>query len=238
MSSRLGFGFRRSCRVAPLLTALALMASCGLADDRSDKAKQERPKNAAPKTAAKVEKAAARAQAPASPITPEREAAALAFARENHAELASLLDGLKRNAPKEYQAALIDLDRAVDRIGKLKDKSPDRYEFELADWKITSRIRLLAARLTMSSDPIVEVELRAALRERLDLRLAFQRTERDRLQSRVAKLDQQIEEMASKADATIEKQVLELRKTLPTAKPATKSKPKKPATTPADAKQL
>lgn len=223
---------RLSCRVGLLLTALALMASPGLADDKADKAKQDRAKNAA-----KVERASARAQAPVSPITPEREAAALAFARENHAELASLLDGLKRNAPKEYQAALIDLDRAVDRIGKLKDKSPDRYEFELADWKITSRIRLLAARLTMSSDPIVEVELRTALRERLDLRLAAQRAERDRLQGRVTKLDQQIEEMASKADATIEKQFLELRKTLPT-RPTTKTKPKKPATAPADAKQL
>ncbi len=223
---------RLSCRVALLLTALVLMASPGLADDKADKAKQDRAKNAA-----KVERASARAQAPVSPITPEREAAALAFARENHAELASLLDGLKRNAPKEYQAALIDLDRAVDRIGKLKDKSPDRYEFELADWKITSRIRLLAARLTMSSDPIVEVELRTALRERLDLRLAAQRAERDRLQGRVTKLDQQIEEMASKADATIEKQFLELRKTLPT-RPTTKTKPKKPATAPADAKQL
>lgn len=223
---------RLSCRVGLLLTALALMASPGLADDKVDKAKQDRAKNAA-----KVERASARAQTPVSPITPEREAAALAFARENHAELASLLDGLKRNAPKEYQAALIDLDRAVDRIGKLKDKSPDRYEFELADWKITSRIRLLAARLTMSSDPIVEVELRTALRERLDLRLAAQRAERDRLQGRVTKLDQQIEEMASKADATIEKQFLELRKTLPT-RPTTKTKPKKPATAPADAKQL
>lgn len=237
MNDFLGFGFRLSCRVAPMLTVLALMSSPGLADDQSDKSKQDRPKNAVPKTAAKVEKAAARAQTAATPITPEREAAALAFARENHAELASLLDGLKRNAPKEYQAALVDLDRAVDRIGKLKDKSPDRYEFELADWKITSRIRLLAARLTMSSDPIVEVELRTALRERLDLRLAAQRAERDRLQGRVAKLDQQIEEMASKADATIEKQFLELRKTLPT-RPTTKTKPKKPATAPADAKQL
>lgn len=233
MNDLLLIGFRRVNQVNLLLAVLSLMALPGLADDKSDKAKQDRSKNAA-----KVEKAAARAQTPVSPITPEREAAALAFARENHAELASLLDGLKRNAPKEYQAALIDLDRAVDRIGKLKDKSPDRYEFELADWKITSRIRLLAARLTMSSDPIVEVELRTALRERLDLRLAAQRAERDRLQSRVTKLDQQIEEMASKADATIEKQFLELRKTLPATRPATKTKPKKPATPPADAKQL
>jgi len=233
MENRLLIGCRRLPRMMLLLAAVAMLASSGLADDKSDKAKQERSKNVA-----KVEKAAARTQPSVTPITPEREAAALAFARDNHAELASLLEGLKRNAPKEYQAALIDLDRTVDRIGKLKDKSPDRYEFELADWKITSRIRLLAARLTMSSDPVVEVELRTALRERLDLRLSAQRAERDRLQGRVTKLDQQIEEMASKADATVEKQFLELRKTLPAAKPVPKNKPKKPATAPVDAKQL
>jgi len=162
-------------------------------------------------------------------ISPEREAAAILFARENHPELAALLDGLKRNAPREYQAALADLDRTVERIGKLKEKSPDRYQVEIADWKISSRIRLLAAGLAMSEDPTVEAELRAALRERLELRLGTQRAERDRLQSRVTRLDQQIEDMTSRADATIEKQLTDLRKTLPAARTPVKPKAKRPA---------
>lgn len=206
-----------------LIGAILLLSAgaCLVADDKTDKPTGERPK-----AAAKAEKAAAKQ--PVVTISEEREAAALAFAHENHAELSALLEGLKRNAPKEYRAALVDLDRAVERLAKAKEKSAERYEFELADWKITSRIRLLAARLTMSSDPTVELELRAALRERLDLRLAAQRTERDRLQNRVAKLDQQIDEMASKADATIEKQFQDLKKSLPTSKPAAKAKAKKP----------
>ena len=212
----------------PVVALLAMVISIGsgfarpgLADDKLD---QERPM-----CAAKAEKIAARVQAPAVAITAEREAAALMFAQQNHPELASLLDGLKRNAPKEYQAALVDLDRAVERLGKVRERSAERYEFELAEWKVTSRIRLLAARLTMSSDPTVEAELRSALRERLDLRLANQRAERERLQVRVTKLDQQIEELASKSDATVEKQFLELQKTLPVARPVAKSKPKKAA---------
>jgi hypothetical protein len=214
----------------PLLTVALVVAfaSQGFADDKSDKSdKGEKTSKERPKPVAKVERAAAKSPPAVTPISPERETAALQFAHENHPELAALLEGLKRNAPKEYQAALVDLDRAIERLGKFKEKSPERYEFELSDWKITSRIRLLAARLSMSSDPTVETELRAALRERLEMRLAAQRIERDRLQNRASKIDQQIEETASRADATVEKQFQELKKTLPAAS-STKSKPKKP----------
>ena len=231
--------FRR--RIAAVLAvafaACVMFVRPVLADEISDAASvtSEVPNKARPKNAARIEKGAAKPPAPAVVITPGREAAALAFARENHAELASLLDALKRNAPKEYQAALVDLNRAVERLGKVREKSAERHGFELAEWKITSRIRLLAARLSMSSDPVVEGELRALLRERLELRSSAQRAERDRLQVRVGKLDQQIEELASKADATVEKQFVELRKTLPAARPPAKSKTKKPVS-PADAK--
>jgi hypothetical protein len=182
------------------------------------------------KNPAKAEKAAAnKAHAATTKISPEREAAAIEFAKQNHPELAGLLPGLKQNAPKEYQAALLDLDRTVERLAKSKDKSPERHQFELAEWKLTSRIRLLAARLTMSDDPVVEAELRAALRERLELRLDSQRSERDRMQKRVDRLDQQIDEMSSKADAILEKQFADLRKTSPAPKPAAKNKVKRPA---------
>ena len=215
-----------------VLVVVAIMGhvlnSVSLADDKArEKASEkqsDKTKDVA-KNAAKVEKP----RTPVVTISPEREAAAILFARENHSELAALLDGLKRNAPREYQAALADLDRTVERIGKLKEKSPDRYQVEIADWKISSRIRLLAARLAMSEDPTVEAELRAALRERLELRLGTQRAERDRLQSRVTRLDQQIEDMTSRADATIEKQLTDLRKTLPAARTPAKPKAKRPA---------
>ena len=179
----------------------------------------------------KVEKSAAnKAHAVAVKVTSEREAAVLEFARQNHPELASLLQGLKQNAPRQYQAALADLDRTAERLARSKDKSPERHEFELAEWKLTSRIRLLAARLAMSDDPVVEGELRAALRERLESRLAAQRWERDRLQKRVSKLDQTIDDMSSKTDAIVERQFAELRKSLPASKPTVKNKAKRPAT--------
>lgn len=194
---------------------------------KAENAKSEKPaaksEKAQPKPVTKVPvksapatgKNAPEAKRSAVRIPAEREAAALAFARENHPELAALLEGLKENAPKEYGAALVDLDRAVERLARTRERSAERHAVELADWKITSRIRLLAARLTMSPDPAVEAELRAALRERLELRLAAQRTERDRLQARAEKLTQQIELQQSQWDAILEKQFQELQTTLP-----------------------
>lgn len=228
-------------------------------NDKTGKTSKERPKDSAKsrKPADKSLVAPTKSSVPAKNVTPaknnaspknnaqaktnavrissDHEAAALAFASENHPELAALLDGLKQNAPKEYQAALVDLHRAVERLAKVKERSLERHEFELAEWKMTSRIRLLAARLTMSSDPAVEAELRAALRERVEFRLAAQRTERDRLRTRLGKLDEQIEETTSTADAIVEKQFLELRKSLP-VRPAARSKLKKPAARAAETK--
>lgn len=174
------------------------------------------------------DKAAKKPAAVVLPISPERETAAIEFAQQNHPELVPILQGLKKNGRKEYQAALADLDRTADRLTKLKEKSPERYEFQLAEWKISSRIRLLAAKLAMGEDPSVESELRAALRERVELRLNAQRTERDKLQKRVEKLDQTIGELASKTDSQIETQLQELKSTMRATKAAAKGKVKRP----------
>ena len=212
--------------VGLLLTALLLTSSSGFGEEPkpsvSDSGK------ASSKTPTKAENIAPKRNALATQVSPEREAAVIAFAQQNHPELVSLLLGLKQNAPKEYQAALAELDRTVEQLAKSKEKSPDRYEFLLADWKLTSRIRLLAAKLAMADDPVLEGELHAALRERLELRLASQKTERERLQKRIEKLDQTISDTTSKSDALIEKQLAELRSKRAVPKAAGKSKAKRP----------
>lgn len=225
------FGFRFIAAVM-LLACAAGSCQLLLADDAPPNAADSGASKAKPAKTEKIvaaeKPATKKAAATAVPISPEREAAAIEFAQQNHSELVSLLQNLKQSAPKEYQAALADLDRTADRLSKLKDKSPDKYEPQLTDWKLTSRARLLAARLAMSDDPAVETELRSTLRERLELRLGVQRAERDRLQKRVEKLDQVIDEMSAKMDAQVEKQFSELHKTLPAPKTAAK-KVKRPA---------
>jgi len=80
-------------------------------------------------------------------FTPEREAAALTFVRAHHPELAELLDRLKTRRPQEYQKAIRELFRASERLAQSQEQAPQRYEMELSEWKLQSRVQLLVARM-------------------------------------------------------------------------------------------
>ena len=184
---------------------------------------------AKPNNAAKPERNAAsgKAHAAATKITPEREAAAIAFAVQNHPELATLLTNLKQNNPTEYHAAVVELDRIVERLAAMKQKNSQQHDSELALWKLDSRIRLLAARLTMSDNPAIEAELKAAVREKVELTLAERKAERERLQKRVEKLDQTIGELSTKLDDVAEKEFAAIKRSAQSSKPTTKARPVK-----------
>lgn len=194
----------------------------------------KRPGATKPDQTPKPDKSAANAKpdatvTKASPakLTPEREATAMAFAQENHAELATLLTNLKQNNPTEYRAAVVELDRIAERLALLKSKNALQYDSELTHWKMDSRIRLLAARLTMSGNPTLEAELKAAVREKVELTLTERRAERDRLQKRVEKLDQTIGELSTRLDEATEKELAAVKRSLQSNKPTAKAKPAK-----------
>ena len=168
-------------------------------------------------------------------ISAARETAILDFVKTNHAELIPLLEGIKEKAPAEYAAAMIDLDRTLTRLEKIKDAMPARYEAQLVDWKMTSRIRLLTARLAFSNDPdAVETELRAAVRERLEKRLTAQRAEREQALHRVEKLNSSINDLSTNMDSLIDKEVTQLKAARPAlqAKVPKKAKPSAAVETP------
>ncbi len=142
----------------------------------------------------------------------QTEVAVLEFARSHHAELAGLLESLKNNAPNEYQSAIIDLDRTRERLERSRKSNPERYELELAEWKASSRIRLLAARLAMGGDTTLEAELKVALRERYDLRIQLLQEERLRLQKKVTKLEESIAEQERRRADLLEKEFTTLQK--------------------------
>jgi len=145
------------------------------------------------------------------------ETAAVEFARTHHPELASLLEQLKKSAPKEYQAAITDLDRSRERLERNRTRIPERYELELAEWKVNSRIRLLVAKMSMSGDAPLDAELLAALRERVDIRLELLKDERERTAKRLERLDEQIAEQKSRADDVVERELATIRKGITSA---------------------
>ena len=131
----------------------------------------------------------------AADITPAREAAAHTFVKQHHPELSDLLTLLQEQNPKEYDRAIRELFRESERLANLRERDEERYELELRVWKINSRVRLAAARITMGETPELRRDLRDLLLEQIDARRAALVNERDKTAERLEKLDKQIQQM-------------------------------------------
>lgn len=150
-------------------------------------------------------------------MTPERQAAALKFAELHHPELHDLVNGLKESQRRqaEYQKAIRQLYRDSERLARLKERVPSRYELALKQWQLDSRLRLLVARMTMSAgEPELQAQLEDLLEKRLETRLALLKHDRKRLAARLARLDEQIQEIEEDPQETIEKDLLRIQRSL------------------------
>lgn len=139
-----------------------------------------------------------------------REAGALEFAKANHPELAALLDQLRSSNPKAFANAVAELIKAQERLARVQERTPDRYESELALWKLDSRIRLLAAQSAMKDTDEVTAELRGLLAERRELKLSRMKEDRERQQARLQKLDESIAEMEAAGDQAVDNELEQL----------------------------
>jgi hypothetical protein len=141
------------------------------------------------------------------PLPSERETAAALFALQQHPELADLLARLKKSHPDQYAKAIRELDKTRERLEKQHNKDPERYAILLHEWQLDSRIRLLAARLTMGATPELEHELRQMLLERHDVRLQLLTFDRERAKGRVQKLNDQIVENVQSRESSVNREL-------------------------------
>lgn len=210
----------------------------GIADDKP--AKNNKPSDA--KTSAdKTEKKLVADKVPvkkpavsepakndAEPIPPKREAAAIKFAQQHHPELAELLDRLKASHPDQYTKALRELDKTRERLEKAHENDADRAAMMLREWQLDSRVRLLAARITMSTSEELETELRQALTERHDTRLQLLTYDREKSKTRLQKMDEQIAEYVQNREVSIDREFDRIKKSAEMRKkPTTKSASKR-----------
>ncbi|RUL89365.1 hypothetical protein [Tautonia sociabilis] len=133
-----------------------------------------------------------------------REKMALEFVRQHHPELAGLLAPLKTMDRGAYDAAIRELSRTRENLDRQRRRDPERAGLVLSSWKATSRVDLITARLISKPDDKRERELREAIAEQLAAQLALQKYDRARLQERLEQLDQQIQRLERRGDATIE----------------------------------
>ncbi len=197
-------------------------------DKKGDNANTDKAKSPAGKTTAAKSAAAKKPNVrPLAPLSAEREAAALAFARAHHPELAALIDKLRRDNRRDYDRAIRELSQACERLTRLKKQSAAQYELSLAAWKLDSRAQLLAAHLTISQTPALEAELKQVLADRADVRLKEYKFEQARLQDRLTKVKASIQALETDKNGLVEKDLLRIKRSIASrrhpARPANKS---------------
>lgn len=181
----------------PALAACVLAASA-MAYDGPDSDKDPKKTSAQP---AVQKPATAEAQA-----SPEVEAAALAFVREHHPELAELVLRLKPMKPVEYQRAIRELARVSKNLAAIAARNPRLYELSLSTWKARSRVELVTAKLASASGPSpqLESELRQAVEDQLENEIRQQTFERDQAAERVKKLSDNVGRLESRRTSLVE----------------------------------
>ncbi len=201
-----------------------------VADDKDKPAKGNKPNeartNKPEKKSAPADKPASKKIAPTEPdldaISPQREAEAIAFAQKHHAELAELLSRLKASHPDQYAKGLRELDRTRERLEKQRERDADRFAILLREWQFDSRVRLLAARITMSNSAELETELRQVLTARHDVRLQLLTYDREKSKARVHKMDEQIAEHVQNRNVSIDREVDRIKKSAEVRKKSAK----------------
>lgn len=167
-----------------------------------------------------------------------REDSALAFVREHHPELASLLEQLKVMNPREYERAILEIDQVSRSLENIQSRSPKRYELGVEAWKAKSKVELLAARWVSAPSAELESQLRAALEEQAEVELRVQQLERAQLRERLKKTEEQIDRLKNHRDKWVESRFQGLRNKNQRKRQldAGKSAPAKPARTKGDSK--
>lgn len=144
-------------------------------------------------------------------MTKAREAAALAFVREHHAELEELLIQLGESQPKQYEAAIRDLFRTSERLAAFHERDSDRYAMELTTWKLNSRVQLLSARLLMTpADKQLREKLKQAMLDHAAVRRELLTLERERVTKRLDKIEAQIKSIDQGAERMVDRQIKNL----------------------------
>jgi hypothetical protein len=171
--------FADACRCAApwclALAALAVLVSTAVAQQRVPQGaspnRRGTPRQSEPGLSsggARLPKAAPRSVT----FTPEREAAALAFVRNNRPELAPVLEQLQKSKPEEYRRAICDLFWTSEALAKLHDDDPRWHELALKTWKLESQTHYLASQL--AGDPPDAAELRKELQQTVEQLVAAQ----------------------------------------------------------------
>lgn len=182
---------------APLFSVSAQEKAAGQKQppkNQTDRVRDKKPANSKPtakdakKTGLQSDRAPAKRTA-APRLKPEQEAKAMTFADEHHPELANLLRQLKKKSAPQYIRGLREVWTTSQRLERIRERQPERFESQIKQWKCYSEIRLLTARYVLTNDEKLAPRIQTLLKSHQETKLQATQAERDRIAGRLKELD-------------------------------------------------
>ncbi len=158
-------------------------------------------------------------------IDAEREKLAIEFAKSHHPELAKLIQRLKQHKPREYKRAIRDLDTTLTKLDRFKSRDSERYRLTLERWEVDSRIRLLAARVSVMGTSDDQSELKSLLTKRVDLQLELLRHDQKMAEKRIEKIQNSIKDIEQNRESFVDSELTKIKRSI--KKPGQQTKKQK-----------
>ena len=147
-------------------------------------------------------------------INPKREKLAIAFAKSHHPELAKLIQRLKKHKPREYKRAIRDLDATLTKLERFKNRDGERYRLTLERWEVDSRIRLLAARVSVMGSSKNKSALKTLVKQRVDLQLELLQHEYKMAENRIEKLKKSISNIEQNQESIVDTELKKVQRSI------------------------
>lgn len=164
-----------------IVLGMSIMSAAGAQTDADKSTVENAPKKSANRESPRL-----------ATVTADQERSILAFVSTHDSKLHGLLGELKSSRPVAYQRALVDLNRTTERLAQIKRNRPHAYDLELKRWQAQSKVQIMSARLAVAANPEARTQLRQAIQEQADLRLAILKADREATAKRLEQIDEQI----------------------------------------------
>lgn len=205
-----------------------LGSACGWAAEPTDKKLTIAQRDAGEKAEKSATTQANLSDASSDVERAKEERRVLSFVATHQPKLLELMEFLKQKHPAQYEQALREMSRSRTRLENLAKRDLDMYAIELELWQIRSRLRLLAAEISVAPEAKQE-KLNATLAQLVEKEvaqdLARLKLQRERTAKQLEQFDQQIVQRESEHSAQIEKMLKQWKNRIAQQKPKTK-KPK------------
>lgn len=151
--------------------------------------------------------------------TLSEEQTAVAFIKQHHAELDTLLDILKTTDRSKYNSAIKDVTKVLKRLEGVQKRDEKLYTLEIEGWRIQSKIDLLLAKGMAKDKSFNESDLKQLLDKRIDNQIQRTNREIELIEQRKASLMESIAKLTNNRQSQVDKQYANMLKRLKGDKP-------------------